>query len=167
MENPAEDKAAPKTAEEPKSFRELLKAMLGGVVTMVNPESYEEMPVGHQIKPGFYRAKLLALADDYLVVISEFQHAGKGARKEAREAVHPPLRHQARQHDEAGAADPHLIRSDPGEPRATRLPVSLSPHPGGRHASTRPRRPPRRPALPGARPGRGRGEARGDAGIVR
>jgi hypothetical protein len=82
MENPAEDKAAPKTAEEPKSFRELLKAMLGGVVTMVNPESYEEMPVGHQIKPGFYRAKLLALADDYLVVISEFQHAGKGAKKE-------------------------------------------------------------------------------------
>jgi hypothetical protein len=81
MENPAEGTEAKPTIED-KSFNDILKAMLGNVVTVVNPESYEEMPVGHQIKPGFYRAKLLTIGRDYLAVVSEFQHAGKAAKKE-------------------------------------------------------------------------------------
>lgn len=81
MENAAEDTGAKPTIED-KSFTDILKAMLGTVVTVVNPESYEAMPVGHQIKPGFYRAKLLTIGRDYLAVVSEFQHPGKAAKKE-------------------------------------------------------------------------------------
>ena len=67
---------------EQKTFREILQAMVGHVVTMANPESYEAAPLGYQIKAGHYKAKVLALADDYLAVVSEFTPVGKGAQKE-------------------------------------------------------------------------------------
>ncbi len=82
MDTPAEETTDAAPAEVNKNFTDILKAMLGNVVTVVNPESYEEMPVGHQIKPGFYRAKLLTIGTDYIAVVSEFQHAGKSGKKE-------------------------------------------------------------------------------------
>lgn len=58
----------------PKTFRGVLSGLVGKVVTVVNPESYEDAPVGKTITKGFYRGKLLAVADDHLVLATEFQH---------------------------------------------------------------------------------------------
>jgi len=80
MDEPTEDTPTP--ADENKEFADILRSMIGNVVTIVNPESYESVPVGHQIKPGFYRAKLLTIGRDFVAVVSEFQHAGKGGKKE-------------------------------------------------------------------------------------
>jgi hypothetical protein len=83
MDTPEESKAPARTPEmDSKCFRDILKTLVGNVITVVNPESYEEMPVGHQIKPGFYRAKVLTLGEDFIAVVSEHQHAGKNAKKE-------------------------------------------------------------------------------------
>jgi hypothetical protein len=83
MDNPEEAKAPAATPEtDTKCFKDILKSLIGNVVTVVNPQSYEEMPVGHQIKPGFYRAKVLSMGEDFFAVVSEHQHAGKHAKKE-------------------------------------------------------------------------------------
>jgi hypothetical protein len=60
--------------EAPRTFREALTALVGKVVTVVNPESYEEAPVGTHITQGIYRAKVVAVADDYLTIVTEFVH---------------------------------------------------------------------------------------------
>ena len=67
---------------EDKSFQDLLKSLMGQVVTMVNPESYEDAPVGHQIRAGFYKAKPIGLGKDYLIVATEYVHTGREASKE-------------------------------------------------------------------------------------
>ena len=72
----------PAAATENRSFQELLKSLVGQVVTIVNPESYEDAPVGHQIRAGFYRAKPMGLGKDYLIVATEMHHATRGADKE-------------------------------------------------------------------------------------
>ena len=56
--------------------------VLGKVVTIVNTESYEDAPVGHQIRAGFYRAKLTGSGKDYLIVRTEYHHKGKETNKE-------------------------------------------------------------------------------------
>ena len=55
---------------------------MGQVVTIVNPESYEDAPVGHQIRAGFYRAKLIGLGNDYVILATELVHQGKESAKE-------------------------------------------------------------------------------------
>jgi len=67
---------------EHKHFLDLLKGLAGQIITVVNPESYEAAPIGYQIKAGFYKAKVTHVGADYFTVVSEFQHAGKGAKKE-------------------------------------------------------------------------------------
>ena len=79
MENPAESASA---QVEHRTFREILKAMVGHVVTVVNPESYEAAPLGYQIKAACYKAKVTGITDDYLILLGEFTPAGKGAKKE-------------------------------------------------------------------------------------
>ena len=74
--------SAPQTSTERGHWQDLLKSLLGKTVTMVNPESYEEAPVGHQIRAGFYRAKPVGLGRDYLVVATDFVH-GRAGQKEA------------------------------------------------------------------------------------
>ena len=64
------------------SFADVLKTLLNKTVTMVNPESYEDAPIGHQIRAGFYRAKLIGMGKDYLVVVAEYVFADKEGRKE-------------------------------------------------------------------------------------
>ena len=44
----------PAATTEDRSFYDLLKSLMGQIVTIVNPESYEDAPVGHQIRAGFY-----------------------------------------------------------------------------------------------------------------
>ena len=64
------------------TFHDLLKTFVGQVITIVNPESYEDAPIGHQIRAGFYRAKLIGLGTDYLIFATQFVHVGKSAEKE-------------------------------------------------------------------------------------
>ena len=77
---PKAAKAAPLI--EDRTFLDLLKSHVGHVVTMVNPESYEDAPVGHQIRVGFYRAKVLGVGQDYLIVATELHHPGRQTAKE-------------------------------------------------------------------------------------
>jgi hypothetical protein len=78
----AQDPRQEVPAVENRSFLDLLKSMMGQAVTVVNPESYEHAPVGYTIKPGFYRAKLSGLGQDYLVLLTEHKKSGKEAGKE-------------------------------------------------------------------------------------
>jgi hypothetical protein len=80
MENPSEDKAPAQV--EHRTFHEILKSLIGHVVTVVNPESYEAAPLGYQIKAACYKAKITGLTDDYMTIVSEFTPAGKAAKKE-------------------------------------------------------------------------------------
>lgn len=61
------------------SFHDVLRAMVGTLVTVVNPESYEDAPMGSRLTTGFYRAKILAVGADFLTLVTEFQHK-KGDR---------------------------------------------------------------------------------------
>ncbi|MHC4933395.1 MAG: hypothetical protein ACYTGV_14525 [Planctomycetota bacterium] len=76
------EKAAAKPVMENQSFVDVLMSMMGKVVTVVNPESYESAPVGHQLREGFYPAKVVGVGRDYLVVVTEYVKKGKDARKE-------------------------------------------------------------------------------------
>ena len=67
---------------EDRDFHDLLKSLMGEIVTVVNPESYEDAPVGHQIRAGFYRAKPIGLGTDYLILATEFVHSGRATGKE-------------------------------------------------------------------------------------
>ena len=69
-------------AVEDRSFQDIVRSLVGQTVTIVNPESYEHAPVGYQLKPGFYRAKLAGIGRDYLAVLAEHKKAGRDAGKE-------------------------------------------------------------------------------------
>lgn len=79
-EKEVKPKAAP--IHEERSFHDLLESLMGQVLTIVNPESYEDAPVGHQIRAGFYRAKLIGMGKDYLILATQLVHAGKDHEKE-------------------------------------------------------------------------------------
>ena len=76
MDNAPEDKAAAPVVEQ-KHYTDIVRSLLGKTVTVVNPESYEDAPVGHTLKVGFYRAKVTGGGIDYLVAMTEYKHAGK------------------------------------------------------------------------------------------
>lgn len=64
-------------------FRTLLEEHLGKIFLIANPESFEETGLGHKIQAGWYKAKLIGLGADYIIVITEFSHGtGKHAEKE-------------------------------------------------------------------------------------
>jgi hypothetical protein len=64
------------------SFSDVLKAMVGQVVTVVNPESFEDAPMGSRLTTGFYRAKLLAVGSDFISLATEFHHKKGDKAKE-------------------------------------------------------------------------------------
>ena len=68
--------------QDDKMFDEILKSLLGKTITIVNPESYEDAPVGHQIRAGYYRAKLTGMGQDFLTVMTEYVHTGRETSKE-------------------------------------------------------------------------------------
>ncbi len=76
------DDANPQPQAAREYFHDALQAVVGKVVTMVNPESLEEAPTGYQLSRGFYRAKVLALGKDYVTVVVEFVHRRKEQSKE-------------------------------------------------------------------------------------
>lgn len=64
------------------SFEDVLRSLVGKLVTMANPESLEDTPMGFQLTTGFYRAKVLAVKNDYISVAVELVRKGKDAAKE-------------------------------------------------------------------------------------
>lgn len=84
---PAENGRASAGGAEPlarieEAFGHKLEAWIGKTVTIVNPESFEDAPVGRQLKAGFYRAKLTGLGDDYLVLATQYVRTGPHPGKE-------------------------------------------------------------------------------------
>ena len=67
-----------------RTFREFLEKMTGKAVTVVNPESFEDAPVGFQLSLRYYDAKLMAVGDDYIhLATQEEQATRKGEEPEA------------------------------------------------------------------------------------
>ena len=85
MSQPADEAQKVKTASEdttPQTFADVLRPVIGRVVTFVNPESLEDAPMGYQITTGFYRAKVLGVQADFITVATELLHKGRDATKE-------------------------------------------------------------------------------------
>jgi len=74
------EQAAP--AVDQKTYVDILRSLIGKTVTVVNPESYEDAPVGHTLKASFYRAKITGGGQDYFVLMTEYKKAGKGGGSE-------------------------------------------------------------------------------------
>ena len=74
---------AAKTSARRGPWADVLGSLLGKTVTIVNSESYEEAPVGHQIRAAFYPARPVAIGEDYLVISTEFVHLRHGGEKES------------------------------------------------------------------------------------
>jgi hypothetical protein len=74
---------------EDRQFLDILRAVVGKTITVVNPESYESAPVGYKLTTGFYRGKLTALGRDYLVMMTEFERK-KGSPEPVKQYI--PIR---------------------------------------------------------------------------
>ena len=86
MENASPERetkpAEPEPALEQRTFVDVLRTILGKVVTIVNPESYEDAPLGHTIRKGWYPARAVGLGQDYLILVTEYKHGGNIAGAE-------------------------------------------------------------------------------------
>ena len=83
MSEPTQDAGArPAAPTEIKSYRDVLKSMVGTVVTIANAESYEQVPLGFELTTGFYKGKVSAVAQDCVVLATEFERRGKNKGRE-------------------------------------------------------------------------------------
>ncbi|MDP6850580.1 MAG: hypothetical protein QGH51_02155 [Planctomycetota bacterium] len=72
----------------PKSFTDILKALVGQIVTISNPESYEEAMAGHRLAADFYKSKVLQVTPEYIVTVTEFKHTkGKVPKEPAKQFI--------------------------------------------------------------------------------
>ncbi len=71
---------------------EVLKALVGKLITVANPESYEDAPVGHRLTTGFYKAKIMAVKSDHIVLLTEFKHIRGSAASETTKQFIPLAR---------------------------------------------------------------------------
>ena len=78
----AEEQVDRKPGPDIHSFLDVLRSLTNKIVTMVNPESLENAPMGFQLTTGFYRAKVLGVQGDFLTVATELLHKGRDASKE-------------------------------------------------------------------------------------
>lgn len=70
--------SSPSTSAGPKTYREVFTSLTGKVVTVVNPESFEEAAVGHRLTTSFYRGKVLGVGEDHFRLQTLFKkHGGK------------------------------------------------------------------------------------------
>jgi hypothetical protein len=60
------------------SMNDLLRTLVGKKATISHPEAVKVSPLGHQIKPGFYLAKVVHVYEDMVAVITENE---KGAQQ--------------------------------------------------------------------------------------
>jgi len=68
-------------------FRQAVEALVGKVVTVVNPESYEDAPVGHRLTTGFYRAKVVDLGEDVITLVTEYVHSHEKSKEPVKQYV--------------------------------------------------------------------------------
>jgi hypothetical protein len=71
---------------------EVLQALAGKLITVANPESYEDAPVGHRLTTGFYKAKIIAVKTDHIVLLTEFKHIRGSSASEATKQFIPIAR---------------------------------------------------------------------------
>ena len=72
----------------PESFQDVLSGLVGKLVTVVNPESFEDAPVGHRLTTGFYRCKVLGVSSDFLALATEFKRKrGEVAKEPVRQYI--------------------------------------------------------------------------------
>ena len=75
MTEPTREITPPRPASRTyETYREVLESLNGQLVTMVNPESYEDAALGHHLTTGFYRAKVLNVGVDVLTIATEYKH---------------------------------------------------------------------------------------------
>lgn len=73
-----------------KNFLAILESHVGQDFTIVNPQSYEETGLGHAIRPDWYKGKLVATGQDFIVLVLRFEHGGgKNATSEPTEQYVP------------------------------------------------------------------------------
>jgi hypothetical protein len=81
----------------PKSYREVFAALTGKVVTVVNPESFEEAAVGHKLTTSFYRGKILGVGEDHFRLQTVFKkHGGKTEAEGETVVQYVPFNHVKR-----------------------------------------------------------------------
>ncbi len=80
IEKSAVREVTPATKSAPTSFHDMLVDLVGKVVTVVNPESYEDTAMGHTLTTAFGRGKVLNVGEDYLTIVTEFTHKRGGAK---------------------------------------------------------------------------------------
>ena len=68
-------------------FQSVLKSLVGKVVTIVNPESFEDAPVGNRLTTGFYRAKVIGVQADYVAVATEYVHKRGGSKEPVKQFI--------------------------------------------------------------------------------
>ena len=64
-------KAAQTSIVEQRCFLDVLRGFVGCAVTIVTPERYEDAPLGHPIRGGWDRAKLVGFGNDYIIVAKQ------------------------------------------------------------------------------------------------
>lgn len=79
--------SAEKKKAEIHSLKDVLRSLIGKVATVSNPESMEAIPLGYQIKPGFYRAKVLSVYDDMVAVVTELSKGAKSDKTPAKQFI--------------------------------------------------------------------------------
>ena len=65
-------------------FVKLLASLVGRTVTVIDPESFEEAPIGHQIRPASHRMKLTEMLADHIVLVGEFVHHRPGGPRDGK-----------------------------------------------------------------------------------
>jgi hypothetical protein len=70
----------PEPQIEDQSFLDLVQSFLGKTVTIVNPESFENAPVGYTLKANFYKAKVVGMGNDYVTLVTELKKGKEGAQ---------------------------------------------------------------------------------------
>jgi len=90
-ETEKEIRPAPPPATQFDDFKSVLEGLVGKVVTVVNPESFEDAPVGNRLTTGFYRAKVIGVNGDYVCVATEYVHQRGGSKEPVKQFI--PLSH--------------------------------------------------------------------------
>lgn len=73
-----------------KRFSDVLEGQLGKDFIIINPHSFEHTRMGFTLKEDHYPAKLVALGDDFVVMVLRFEHGhGDEAQAEPTEQYIP------------------------------------------------------------------------------
>jgi len=75
-------KANGKAAAPKRTMADVYTGLVGKAVTVATTDHLEDAPVGRRLHPGSYRAKVIGLGADHLVLATEYVHGGRSAGTE-------------------------------------------------------------------------------------